>query len=66
MRVTRNPSDHSANFGRGDHTRCISTNVESVTSIKSMPKMLHNSYDVYFYYNLVESIVKSDSYTKKT
>ena len=64
MRVTRNPSDHSANFGRGAHTHVLSTNMKSVTSIKLMPQLLCISYDIYFYHNLVESFVKSDNYTK--
>jgi len=65
MRVTRNPSDHSAYFGRGAHTRYFSTNVASVTSIKLMSWLLHRTYYSYFYHNLVENFVKLDSYTKR-
>ena len=64
MRVTRNPSDHSANFGRGAHTVFLSTNMKSVTSIKLMSQLLRSSYGVYYYHKLVASSVKSDNYTK--
>ena len=63
MRVTRNPSDHSANFGRGAHTVFLST-MKSVTSIKLMSQLLRSSYSVYYYHKLVASSVKSDNYTK--
>lgn len=63
MRVTRNPSDHSANFGRGAHTYFLS-NVESVISIKLMLSLLCSSYGIYYYHNLVANFVKSDNYTK--
>jgi len=36
MRVTRNPSDHNAYFGRGAHTCSISNMMKSVTLIKLM------------------------------
>lgn len=64
MRVTRNPSDHSANFGRGAHTDLLSTNVQYVTSIKSMLSLLCSSYGVCYSRNLVENFAKSDNYTK--
>ena len=64
MRVTRNPSDHSANFGRGAHTHFLSTNMKSVTSIKLMLRLLCSSYGIYYYHNLVENIMKSGNYAK--
>ena len=64
MRVTRNPSDHSANFGRGAHTYFLSNNMKSVTSIKLMPWLLCTSYDICYYHNLVEDFMKSGNYTK--
>lgn len=64
MRITRNPSDHSANFGRGAHTDFLFANVKSNISIKLIPWLLSSSYNLYFYHNLVESFMKSDSYTK--
>ena len=63
MRVTRNPSDHNANFGRDAHTNyLLACNPECFTIIKTMS--LCSSYGNYFYHDLVDSFMELANYTK--
>jgi hypothetical protein len=65
MRVTRNPSDHSANFGRGAHTNYLPTNLGSVVTIKSMSLSLRSLYGDYFDHKPVDIFVGLKNYTRR-